>query len=103
MSIFPSWRGFRQTRALLRNLSTCAQQLTRIADALERAYPVQASALDPATPQGEVETPDPLFQAQAEYIAREFYRTHGRLPDADEIMTRYGQIQHLLPTALRES
>jgi len=77
----------------VRVLQQVATQLTRIADALERAHPARTA---PEPNSVEVMDVDLKMMRHIETIERMFWGKHGRLPDADEAAAEYEQVKHLL-------
>lgn len=81
----------RKSRRLDRQI---LQQLTRIADALERLSPVTNAPLQDGSTS--VEDVDVLLQAKAEVVSQTLRQRLGREPSDDEIMAELADVGHLL-------
>lgn len=79
-------------RARQRSARGILQQLTRIADALERLSPPSNAPLPDSVTVDDV---DLKLQAAAEQIQEELYRRHGRQPTEDEVLAEYEETKHL--------
>lgn len=81
-----------EARARQRTGRLLLQQLTRIADALERRSPPSTAPLPDSVTVDDV---DLQLQAAAEQIEVVLYQKLGRLPTEDEILAEYEETKHL--------
>lgn len=81
-----------EARARQRTGRLLLQQLTRIADALERLSPPTSAPLPDSV---SVDDVDLKLQAAAEVIEQELWRKLGRMPTDEEILAEYEETKHL--------
>lgn len=78
---------------MVRELAGVRQALTRIADALERAYPAYEK---PAPDSVTVDVPDAAFASKMYAVEQDFWKKFRREPTADELVAHYEDVKHLL-------